>query len=82
MNGSTISDLPPIEFGSDVLIVAGDRQGNAGNMTMAQFAARMWDSVYIHAQAVIVQCRYCNSHNAVSNAACIQCGAPLGGTLK
>lgn len=38
----------------------------------------LWEKMYTKAKAVIITCRYCNSHNAISNPTCVQCGAPLG----
>lgn len=46
--------------------------------TAAALARLMWDSMYIHAQKVIVPCPHCSSRNAVTNPTCVQCGAPLG----
>lgn len=39
---------------------------------------QMWERMYIQPKPVIVVCGYCKCHNAISNPACIQCGAPMG----
>lgn len=38
----------------------------------------LWDMMYINPRPVIIVCAYCKCHNAVTNPACIQCGAPMG----
>lgn len=38
----------------------------------------LWEMMYIKPKPVIIVCGYCNSHNAVTNPTCIQCGAPMG----
>ena len=38
----------------------------------------LWDRMYVNPKPVIVACGYCNSHNAISNPTCVQCGAPMG----
>ena len=43
------------------------------------FTARdTWKQMYVQAKSVIVPCRYCASHNAVSNPTCVRCGGPMG----
>lgn len=37
----------------------------------------LWERMYIAAKRVIVSCRYCGAHNAITNPVCVQCGAAL-----
>lgn len=39
---------------------------------------KVWERMYVQPKPVIVICRYCHSHNVISNPTCIQCGAPMG----
>ncbi len=41
---------------------------------------QLWQKMY--QQPVIIRCSHCNSHNVISSATCIQCGAPLGDYRK
>lgn len=45
---------------------------------LIESAEQMWERMYIQPKPVIVVCGYCKCHNAISNPACIQCGAPMG----
>lgn len=48
------------------------------NHEFPSFADDLWERMYVQPKPVIVVCRYCQSHNAISNPVCIQCGAPMG----
>lgn len=50
---------------------------NASSLSAIDIDA-LWDRMYTKAKSVIVVCRYCKSHNAISNPTCVRCGAPLG----
>lgn len=41
----------------------------------------LWEKMYLHAKKVIIPCSHCQSHNAISNAACVRCGAPMGDSV-
>lgn len=45
-------------------------------MTDKRVIEIIFDKMYNH--PVIVVCVYCNACNAITNAICVQCGAPLG----
>lgn len=70
-----LSQLPLTDTADEMMV---NVAGVSHKITMASFAASMWDNMYVHAQKVIVPCRYCHSHNAVSNSNCVSCGAPMG----
>ncbi len=41
-------------------------------------AEKIMSMMYINPAPVIIVCRFCNSHNVISNPTCVQCGAPMG----
>lgn len=77
MTNQTISQLDTLPLSDGISIVASDGT-NTGRLDMKTLAAKMWDAMYIHGKSVIITCKWCGCHNAITNAACIQCGGPLG----
>lgn len=76
-----ISQLPIISSNDEDISIPVSSNNGTRKIDFSFLAEKLWDQMYIHAKAVIVQCPFCNCHNAVTNAACISCGGPMGGTL-
>jgi hypothetical protein len=43
-----------------------------------EVVTHIWDRLFGTGRRVIVPCPYCSSHNAITNATCVQCGGPMG----
>lgn len=56
------------------VVISQPKQLNSTDMTALaeQLFAKMFE------QSVVVVCTHCESCNAISNATCVRCGAPLG----
>jgi len=76
-----LSELPSADIADSNVSLLATGSGVSKKVEMTTLAEMLWSQMYIHAKAVIVQCPYCNSHNAVTNPTCVQCGVGLGGTL-
>lgn len=77
MKGIRMSQLPEAqpEDSGDLLVMS---DGANKRMRFDSLGEYMWNHMYTHSKKVIVSCEYCASHNAISNAVCVQCGAPMG----
>ena len=79
----TIDQLPLIDVtamnDSEPQYILGSNGGSStGRMSLSALVDSMWDRMYTQVRAVIVTCKYCLAHNAVSNPTCVSCGAPMG----
>ncbi len=81
MSEVRISQLPNVIDSDMDISIPVATNGQTKKLGFSDLVEKLWDQMYIHAKAVIVQCPYCNAHNAVTNPTCIKCGGPLGGTL-
>jgi len=73
-----IDELPQFTFGEQgkEMFIQATNGEETGNLTIGSLVDSIWEKMYN--RPVIVQCSYCNCHNAFSNVACVQCGAPMG----
>ena len=81
MTGKILTQLSPLvigESGGETFIPASNANGRMGKMSFSDLADSIWDNMYIRTKAVIITCKYCHSHNAISNPVCVSCGAPMG----
>ena len=53
--------------------------GSESKLSLSETALdNLWNQLYERGKKVIVTCRHCLCHNAISNPACCRCGAPMG----